>query len=159
MAVSLVFQGSNINEVNAAIFDYIDEVPAPVTEPDKNPMSPKKGATPAKKKAVAKKKAAAKAPPENPMDLFGDDEPSGNEEAEAETEDHPFGSTEPTIEDVKNALGEVVSAWDEKNNTGAEKAKKILAVYGDADDLGSLDESLYRKVIANSNILVEKANG
>lgn len=157
MAVSLVFQGEDIVEVNGAILKYVAKgVPAGLAGDE-----PEKKAAPAKKKASAKKKTEKVEPasaPEDPMDLFGDNEPDGDGEADP-TDDDPFGVTDPTIEDVKNALGAVVSAWDEKNNSGAEKAQKILQVYGDADDLGSLDESLYRKVIANSDLVAEKANG
>lgn len=154
MAVSLVFQGEDIDEVKEAILKYMHSEMS-------LPQEPEKKVAPAKKKTAARKKAAAKPAevPEDPMDLFGDDDDANAEEPSEPEGDDPFGATDPTIEDVKNALGEVVSVWDEKNNTGADKAKKILAVYGDADDLGSLIESLYRKVIANSNLVVEKANG
>lgn len=159
MAVSLVFQGENIEEVDAAVLKYVSRgQPTMVVDLD-TPEPEKK--TPAKKKKVAAKKKIGvhDKVPDDPMDLFGDDEPAGDGEADLIEEDDPFGATDPTIEDVKNALGAVVSAWDEKNNTGAEKAKKILQVYGDADDLGTLDKSLYRKIITNSDLVAEKANG
>ncbi len=168
MAVSLVFQGSGIEEVNEAILAYCvtANAPSPSTVEE-----PEKKAAPAKKKTKAKAKVHDKVEtdshegvtrvgeaPEDPMDLFGDDDPAPEDPAAGE-EDDPFGSTDPTIEDVKNALGEVVSAWDEKDNTGAEKAQKVLQVYGESDDLGGLGVSLYRTVIEKSNLLVEKANG
>ena len=158
MAVSLVFQGSDIEEVKQQIIDFaLSELQVELEALSNGPRSEPEKKDPAKKKTPRKKKANIHDKvPEDPMYLFGDD---GEPPEEVVAEEDPFGSTEPTIEDVKNALGEVVSAWDEKNGTGAAKAQKILQVYGDADDLGSLVESLYRKVIANSNIVVEKANG
>lgn len=152
MAVSLVFQGENIEEVNRAALEYVNDVTL------SGSSEPEKEATPAKKKAKAKAKTkVAEKAPEDPMDLFGDE--GQDEDPVAGEEDDQFGATDPTIEDVKNALGAVVSAWDEKDNTGAEKAKKVLHAYGKADDLGTLDKALYGEVIEKSDFVAGKANG
>lgn len=157
MAVSLVFQGENIEEVNGAILKYVSRG-QPIMVVDLDTPETGKEAAPAKKKAKAKAKTkVTEKAPEDPMDLFGDE--GQDEDPVAGEEDDQFGATDPTIEDVKNALGAVVSAWDEKDNTGAEKAKKVLHAYGKADDLGTLDKALYGEVIEKSDFVARKANG
>ena len=151
MAVSVTFQGDDFAEVEGLISNYATQKLGMELCENHEPPEPPEPKKKARKKKAAKKKADA---PDDPMDLFGDGEDDDDKpEASDSDSDETFGTTDPTIEDVRDALQNLVEAGKKK---GPAMAQKVLSVYGDVSELAELAEDLYAKVIANAEKVVDK---